>query len=213
MPSRRHFLKRSLWVVSGVLTTVSDYPSKWMSLLWAKGKRLLPKGFPKDQIIRMNPAEIDPRNLDLDPLKKFGTMGATDVSIDPDAYQLKIRGEVNRPLAFSYSQILRLPSTTEDVLLICPGFFANHGRWTGVHLKTLLQEAQVRKEAKYVEVKGYRKSVRIQLEEVLQRKILLAYRVNDEPLPQRHGYPLRLVYEDAYGDDWIKYVDELVVAS
>jgi DMSO/TMAO reductase YedYZ molybdopterin-dependent catalytic subunit len=27
----------------------------------------------------------------------------------------------------------------------------------------------------------------------------------------KHRFPLRLVYEDAYGHDWVKYVDEIVV--
>ncbi len=43
-------------------------------------------------------------------------------------------------------------------------------------------------------------------------KILLAYGVNDTPLPQKHGFPLRLVLEDHYGYEWVKYVDEIVVS-
>jgi DMSO/TMAO reductase YedYZ molybdopterin-dependent catalytic subunit len=101
---------------------------------------------------------------------------------------------------------------TEVVLLICPGFFANNGRWTGVSLKTLLQEARVKKEATYLDIKGaYGKGVRIPVKDIDRKKIFLAYRVNGETLPQKHGFPLRLVYEDAYGYDWIKYVDEVVV--
>jgi sulfoxide reductase catalytic subunit YedY len=45
-----------------------------------------------------------------------------------------------------------------------------------------------------------------------QKRILLAYRVNGVTLPQEHGFPLRLVYEDAYGSNWVKYVDEVVVS-
>jgi hypothetical protein len=67
---------------------------------------------------------------------------------------LKVTGAVNHPLSLSYDQILKLPSLTEVVLLICPGFFANNGRWTGASLKTLLQEAQVKKEATYLDIKG-----------------------------------------------------------
>jgi len=160
----------------------------------------------------MNPAEIDNRNLEVDPLGKFGTMGPTDVAVDVKTYQLKITGAVNHPLSLSYDQILKFPSLTEMVLLICPGFFANNGRWTGVSLKTLLQEARVKKEAKYVDVKGaYGKGVRILLKDLDRKRIFLAYQVNGEPLPQKHGFPLRLVYEDAYGYDWVKYVDEIVV--
>ncbi len=58
---------------------------------------------------------------------------------------------------------------------------------------------------------AYEKGVRIPLRELDRKKIFLAYRVNGETLPQKHGFPLRLVYEDAYGYDWIKYVDEVAV--
>ncbi len=160
----------------------------------------------------MNPAEIDNRNLEVDPLARFGTMGPTDVAVDLKTYRLKVTGAVGRSLSLSYDQILKYPSVTEVVLLICPGFFSNNGRWTGVSLKTLLHEAQVKEEASYLDVKGaYEKGVRIPLKDIDRKKILLAYRVNGEPLPQKHGFPLRLVYEDAYGFDWVKYVDEIVI--
>jgi len=161
----------------------------------------------------MNPAEIDNRNLDVDPLDQFGTMGPTDIAVDLKTYQLKVSGKVGRPLSLSYDEVLKYPSVTETVLLICPGFFSNNGRWTGVNLKSLLQEAQMKKESQYVDISGpHGKNVRIPLKVLDQKKIFLAYRINGETLPQKHGFPLRLVYEDAYGSDWVKYVEEVVVS-
>ena len=184
---------------------------KFVTTLWAQAKKILPKGFKREELKNMNPAEIDNRDLDIDPLEKFGTMGPTDVAVDVKTYHLKITGAVNHPLSLSYDQILKFPSLTELVLLICPGFFSNNGRWTGVSLKTLLQEAQIKKEATYLDIKGaYEKGVRIPLKDLDRKKIFLAYRVNGETLPQKHGFPLRLVYEEAYGYDWVKYVDEVV---
>jgi len=184
---------------------------KFVTTLWAQAKKILPKGFKREELKNMNPAEIDNRDLDIDPLEKFGTMGPTDVAVDVKTYHLKITGAVNHPLSLSYDQILKFPSLTELVLLICPGFFANNGRWTGVSLKMLLQQAQIKKEATYLDIKGaYEKGVRIPLKDIDRKKILLAYRVNGETLPQKHGFPLRLVYEEAYGYDWVKYVDEVV---
>jgi DMSO/TMAO reductase YedYZ molybdopterin-dependent catalytic subunit len=204
MWTRRKFL------ISSIL--IPPFFLKFVSTLWAQVKKILPKGFKREELKNMNPAEIDNRNLDIDPLEKFGTMGPTDVAVDGKTYRLKITGAVLHPLSLSYDQILKFPSLTEPVLLICPGFFSNNGRWTGVSFKALLQEAQVKKEAKYVDVKGaYEKTVRIPLKDIDRKKIFLAYRVNGETLPQKHGFPMRLVYEDAYGYDWIKYVDEVVV--
>ena len=212
MWTRRAFLGKSLWVTFGGFSLISTL-WKFVSISWAKAKQLLPKGFPKNQIKDMNPAEIDNRNLEIDPLDQFGTMGPTDVAIDSKTYRLKVTGKVGHPLSLSYDQIFKLPSLTEVVLLICPGFFSNNGRWTGVNFKSLLQEAQINKEAQYIDINGaHGKGVRIPLKTINQKKIFLAYRVNGEPLPQKHGFPLRLVYEDAYGYDWVKYVDEIVVS-
>ncbi len=160
----------------------------------------------------MNPAEIDNRNLDIDPLKQFGTMGSTDVAVDMKNYRLNVTGKVEVPLSLNYDDLLKHPLVTEVVLLICPGFFSNNGSWTGVSLSVLIQEAKVGKEAIRLEVKGADgKSVSIPIEDLHKKKILLACRVNGEPLPRKHGFPLRLVYEDAYGSDWVKYVERIEV--
>ncbi len=206
MWTRRTFIRTWFWAsLSGLVL----HP---LSICWAKARQLLPKGFSKNQLKDMNPAEVDNRNLEVDPLDQFGTMGPTDVKIDLETYRLKVTGKVERPLSLSHDQILKYPSLTETVLLICPGFFANNGRWTGVNLRSLVDEAQMKKEAEYIDIVGTgEKRVRIPMKALDQKRIFLAYRVNDEPLPQKHGFPLRLVYEDAYGSDWVKYVGEIVV--
>jgi DMSO/TMAO reductase YedYZ molybdopterin-dependent catalytic subunit len=212
MWTRRKLLRKFFWVpLGGFLITSSLWG--FVSSTWAKAKQLLPKGFSKSKLKEMNPAEIDSRNLEIDPLNQFGTMGPTDVAIDLKTFRLKITGKVERPLSLSYDQIFKYPSLTETVLLICPGFFSNNGRWTGVSLKSLIQEAQIKKEAQYIDIVGaYEKRVRIPLKALDQKKIFLAYQVNGETLPRKHGFPLRLVYEDVYGSDWVKYVDEIVVS-
>lgn len=207
MWTRRKFVKTSFWAL------LSSLVMQPLSVCWAKTKELLPRGFPKNQLKTMDPANIDNRNLEIDPLKQFGTMGPTDVAIDVKTYRLKVTGKVEHPLSLSYDQILQYPSLTEVVLLICPAFFSINGRWTGVHLHTLLQEARIKKEAQFVDVNAVgRKSVSIPVKRIQQKKIFLAYEVNGVTLPQKHGFPLRLVYEDEYGSSWVKYVDEIVVS-
>lgn len=181
--------------------------------IWAKGKKILPRGFSREKMKEMNPKEIDNRELEIDPIESFGTMGPTDVTIDIKAYKLKVSGKVGSPLALTYDQIVNLPKITETVLLICPGYFAYNAQWTGVDLRGLLQESQVKKEATFVDIRGaYGKVVRIPLKELNRKKIFLAYQVNGKNLPKPHGFPLRLVYEDAYGYDWVKYIEELVIS-
>ena len=97
MWSRRIFLKIGL----GTFLLGWSFISK----AWAKVKQLLPKGFPKNQLLNMNPAEVDNRNLEIDPLDKFGTMGPTDVAVDGKTYQLKITGKVEQPLSLNNERV------------------------------------------------------------------------------------------------------------
>ena len=211
MWTRRRFLKVVSWLPS--LSLLPDsFPIRFASKAWAQAKQVLSKGFPREELISMNPAEVDSRNLDVDPLDKFGTMGPTDVFIDAKTFTLKVTGKVGRPLSLSFEEILKRQPLTEAVLLICPGFFAYNGQWQGVTVKALIEEAQVKKEAEFVDVKGaHEKVLRISMRNVDQKKIFLAYNVNGARLPRKHGAPLRLVYEGVYGSDWVKYVDELEV--
>ena len=207
MWTRRKLIRTWFWAF---LSSLVIHP---LSICWAETKKILPKGFSRGKLKDMNPAEIDSRNLEIDPLGKFGTMGPTDVAIDLRTFRLKVTGKVGRPLSLNYDEIQKYPLLTETVLLICPGFFANNGRWTGVSLKSLIEEAQIKKEAQYIDIVGAgEKRTRIPLKELEKKRIFLAYRVNGEVLPQKHGFPLRLVYEDAYGSDWVKFVDEIVIS-
>jgi hypothetical protein len=145
---------------------------QFVSNCWANTKKILPKGFSKEELQNMNPAEIDNRDLEIDPLDQFGTMGPTDVAIDLKTYRLKLTGKVGRPISLSYDQILKYPSVTEIVLLICPGFFANNGRWTGIDLRVLIQEAKIHKEAQYIDInRAHEKGVRIPLKDFDHKRI------------------------------------------
>ncbi|UCD32648.1 MAG: molybdopterin-dependent oxidoreductase [Desulfobacterales bacterium] len=50
--------------------------------------------------------------------------------------------------------------------------------------------------------KRYEKVERFPIEDVFSSKVFLAYGVNGEALPQKHGFPLRVVAEGYYGDFW-----------
>jgi sulfoxide reductase catalytic subunit YedY len=52
---------------------------------------------------------------------------------------------------------------------------------------------------------------RFTIQEILSNKVFLAYQVNGQILPPRHGFPLRVVAEDHYGYEWVKYVDQITI--
>ncbi len=183
--------------------------------LWAKAKSILPKGTPREDLIDKNPAELDTRNLDITPLEAFETMGPTNHQVNIKTWRLQVSGHVRHPLGLSRDQIIALPFIEREVLLICPGFFANHGKWKGLDMGRLLNKVDVDMKATHVTFRGpegdYENSQQYPIKDVISNKVFLAFGVNGNPLPIKHGFPLRVVAEGYYGYDWIKYVYKMTV--
>jgi DMSO/TMAO reductase YedYZ molybdopterin-dependent catalytic subunit len=210
MKTRRQFVKWALKLLT-VLGLLFGTIGSGLRRVYAQAKRiLLPKGTDLSTLINKNPADLDPRNLELLPLQKFQTMGLTHYDVDLKTWRLEIGGNVAAAHKLSYTQILELPSIERDVLLICPGFFTNYGKWKGVSLMTVLHLARMKADTTHITVYGppgeYEKVERFPIEDIRSDKVFLAYNVNGETLPQKHGFPLRIVAEDHYGAEWVKYV-------
>ena len=178
---------------------------------WTKTKRvILPKSTKMSSLINRNPASLDTSNLEVIPIEKFETMGMTNHKVNLDQWRLQVTGRVQKPLELTYTQLLELPTVERKVLLICPGVFANHGRWKGISVTQLLNMAGAEQGISHVSFRGpagrYAKSERFSFDEIVSDKVFLAYQVNGKVLARKHGFPLRVVAEDHYGDDWVKYV-------
>ena len=128
---------------------------------------------------------------------------------------LEVTGRVKKPLILTYSQVLTLPSTEKRILLICPGFFANYGLWKGILMEELFRKAERQNGATAVTFTtsegGYERMEKFSMEEILSGKVFLAWGVNGEALPEKHGFPLRVVAEGQYGSRWTKYVGTVKV--
>lgn len=210
---RRNFLSRlaSLAAFAGILT--SPVVSLVSSAVAGVKKVLIPRGTSRDALIDKNPGHLDPRNLDLTPLKEFETMGLSDHRVSLERWRLRVEGKGMKPFSFTYDELLAMPALEKKVLLICPGVFANYGNWKGVSLRTLLRKALPSDSITLVTLSGpegsYTKTETFDIKEVMAEKIFLAYAVNGEYLPVKHGYPLRVVAEGHYGYEWVKYVDHI----
>ena len=210
MKKRRQFIRLLAGFFAGMGFFFSPLATG-VRLVWAKAKKIvLPKETRMRNLVGQNPANLDTRNLNLTPLEEFETMGLDDHHVNLGEWQLEISGLVQRPFKLSYPQLTEIAPVKRDVLLICPGFFAYHARWEGLSVAKLFKMAEVNPDVTHVSFSGpngrYEKSERFSLEDILSDKVFLAYRVNDRTLPQKHGFPLRLVAEGYYGGDWVKYV-------
>jgi len=210
MKKRRQFIKLLLGLFAAIGLWFNPL-ARGVRVVFAMAKKMiLPKGTRMDTLISKNPADLDTQNLDLTPVEKFETMGLDDHQVDLNRWRLEIDGHVHRSLRLTYNQILQMPSIERNVLLICPGVFAYHARWKGISVAKLLETAELDSGLTHVTFSGpdgnYEKSERFPIEDILSDKVFLAYSVNDRVLPKKHGFPLRLVAEDYYGGNWVKYV-------
>ena len=215
MQKRRRFLKKLIEVVTCTGLLFSPLFA-WVQRVYAEIlKEILPKEYSRENLRYRNPAELDTHQLEVTVLDDFKIMGLSDHQINIDTWSLEITGKIESPLRLNYSQILALPALERNVLMICPGIFVNHGRWKGISMHDLLKKVKVTEEASFVTFKGpegkYEKTERFPIKDVLSNTVFLAYQVNGEPLPQKHGFPLRTVAEGHFGFAWVKYVDKISV--
>lgn len=210
MQTRRHFARLAFQGVlgGGALLALSS----WTRWLWAATRKVLAAGTDRKSLIHEDPAKLDATDLGITPLEEFDTMGSTNRVVDLAEWRLELTGKVGQSLSFTYAQLTALPSIERNVLMICPGVFANHGRWKGISLQSILQQANFDRTASSVafEEKGG-KSASYPIADVLAGKVFLAYQVNGVPLPRKHGFPFRVVAEDYYGAEWVKYVSRVRV--
>ena len=154
--------------------------------------------------------------------------------IDPAQHQLFIHGMVKRPLAFSLDALMRYPMETQIRFLECSG---NSGifnqpqpqqvtagelngllscsEWTGVRLATLLAEAGVAKEAKWVVAEGAdaaAMSRSIPLEKCLDDAMVALYQ-NGEAIRPEQGFPMRLLLPGFEGNMNVKWLRRLNVTD
>lgn len=215
METRRKFLKKLMGFLTFFGLLFNPLFEGLRSVMAKTKKIILPKGTTRESLVSKNPSDLDARNLEITPLEDFGTMGLSSYDVDLAEWRLEVNGHVRNPLRLTYKDVASLQSIEREILQICPGFFANHGRWKGIPIDELLKWAKVEDGVTHVTVKGPKGSnenlQRFPIEDIFTNKVFLAYQVNGKILPQKHGFPLRTVAEGYYGYDWIKYVDEITV--
>jgi DMSO/TMAO reductase YedYZ molybdopterin-dependent catalytic subunit len=157
-------------------------------------------------------------------------------TIDIDKWRLTLGGEgVEKPTALSFADLQKFPAVELTAVLQCSGarrgLFEPHvpgvqwgygaigaAKWKGARLKDILASAGVRKETVEIVVDGadgpvldktpkFTKS--IPLWKALDENALVAYAMNDAPLPHFNGFPARLIVPGWTGTYWMKHLTSL----
>ena len=131
-------------------------------------------------------------------------------------YRLEVGGLVERPLSLSLADLRARPSRTQITKHDCVEGWTAIGQWTGVRLETLLDEAGLRPEARYIVFHcfdaltqtedGPRYYESIDLVDARHPQTVLAYDMNGEVLGVPYGAPLRLRVERQLGYKHAKYI-------
>ena len=153
----------------------------------------------------------------------------------PD-WTLKLDGVVNQPLTLSMDDLKKFPRVEMVAVLECAGngrsFYqprvagtqwafgsVGNGRWAGVRFRDVLTKAGLKDSAKEILLDGADSPLgtmpkfqrTISLKKALDPDTLLVYEMNGAPLPQEHGFPLRLIAPGWAGDSWVKWLRQAEV--
>ena len=147
------------------------------------------------------------------------TKNVVDPRIDTGVWRLEVFGLVTYPRTYSLDDLLQLSPYEQESTLMCisnrigSGLFSN-AVWDGVQLRTILNEVGVGDGA--VEVKLYGADGYIDtfaIDKALDPTTMLAHTMNGEPLPQKHGGPVRLLVPGLFGEKNIKWITGIEVVD
>ena len=136
-------------------------------------------------------------------------------AIEFDYRQMKIkvdsRGLAKRTGTLTFADLEPLPRRSSIVLLQC-GAPNPHGivKWTGVRFADFANMLGVQPFAHYCRfVASDKYWIDEDVKTLMHPQVMLAWMLNDEPIPPKHGAPLRLIIPFRYGAHSIKAITEM----
>ncbi len=159
-------------------------------------------------------------------------------TVNLNDWRLKVDGEVGTTLTLTIDELRKMPPVELIAVTECagngrglyepmvPGLqwvsgSVGNGRWRGVRLADVLKRAGMRSPAVAVLFDGadepigtmqdFRRSITVK--KALDPNTLLAYEMNGQALPVKHGFPLRVVAPGWASDSWVKWLTSITVLN
>lgn len=126
--------------------------------------------------------------------------------VDQNSWNLTVDGMVEKELSFSYDDLRDMALEERDITLTCVsnevgGRYVGAGRWTGVPLKRILDEAGISSKADQListDVDGFK--IGTPMAALMDgRPAILALGMNGKVLSRERGFPARMVVPGLYG--------------
>lgn len=153
---------------------------------------------------------------------------------DLQNWHLLIHGEVHNRLQLTYEDLQKFPQVTRDFVIECAGNGRSNfipeieetswlsgavacSTWTGVRLRDVLAKAELKDTAVYTghfgEDPPHGKhepfSRGIPIEKALDENTIIAFKMNGQPLPAEHGFPVRLIVPGWIGSSMQKWLNRI----
>ncbi|HEY2801142.1 MAG TPA: molybdopterin-dependent oxidoreductase, partial [Chthoniobacterales bacterium] len=143
------------------------------------------------------------------------TKNVIDPRIDPSLWRLEVTGRIRHRQTYNLHRFKSLPAVSQETTLMCisnglgAGLMSN-ALWRGVPLSTLLRAAGPLPGAAKVRlhcVDNYTDT--FPLSKAMDPSTLVAYEMNGERLPDRHGFPARVVVPGYFGEKNVKWLTRI----
>ncbi|MFT7002947.1 MAG: sulfane dehydrogenase subunit SoxC [Sulfurimonas sp.] len=153
--------------------------------------------------------------------------------VNPNEYRLMIHGLVEKPIVLTLDQLKRYPSITRTHFIECPanggqewrgpqfnslqfakGFMAS-AEWTGVYIKTILEDLGLKPQALWMLAEGSDNSEMgrsVPIDKILD-DAMIVWGQNGEALRPEQGYPVRLLLPGWEGNLCVKWLKRLEFAA
>jgi DMSO/TMAO reductase YedYZ molybdopterin-dependent catalytic subunit len=134
--------------------------------------------------------------------------------IEGDTFKLDLSGLIDNRRPWSLSELYALPQESQVTRHVCVEGWSMIGKWTGVPFRTFLERIGADLSAKYVGFEcadGYYCS--IDMASALHPQTLLTFKISDETLAPRYGYPLKLRIATKLGFKNPKWITAMYVTN
>src|SRR5918996_391304 len=147
------------------------------------------------------------------------TKNVIDPRVDVRLWHLEVNGLVRNPATWRFQDLKRFSAVEQQTTLMCisngldAGLISN-AVWKGFPLRDLLDQAGAISDAARVRLHGVDNYTdTIPLEKAMEPTTLLAYEMNGVPLPDRHGFPLRVIVPGYFGEKHVKWLTRIEVTD
>jgi DMSO/TMAO reductase YedYZ molybdopterin-dependent catalytic subunit len=170
------------------------------------------------QAALFNPRRLMPTYSESQAVKDFrynAYYGQSQIpKIDGETFKLNLSGLIDSRKPWTLPELYALPQESQVTRHVCVEGWSMIGKWTGVPFRTFLQRIGADTTAKYVGFEcgdGYYSS--IDMASALHPQTFLTFKISDETLAPRYGYPLKLRIPTKLGFKNPKWITAMFVTN